>query len=48
MSKKREKLIYDPLYRMKPTTGQSQASRRARTAVWTTVVRLLSFGLIRR
>ncbi|HXG18042.1 MAG TPA: hypothetical protein VNN62_03065 [Methylomirabilota bacterium] len=48
MSKKREKLIYDPLYRMKPTAGQSQASRRARATVWTTVVWILSFGLIRR
>jgi hypothetical protein len=44
MARKKERLIYDPLYRLKPAEGQEQTSRKDRARVWTAVVRILSLG----
>jgi hypothetical protein len=48
MLKKRDKLVYDPLYRMKPKIDQPLAPRHERAKLWNAVVRILSLGLIRR
>jgi hypothetical protein len=44
MARKKERLVYDPLYRLKPAGVQVQTSRKGKTRVWTAVVRILSFG----
>jgi hypothetical protein len=44
MVRKKERLVYDPLYRLKPAGEQAQASMKGKARVWTAVVRILSFG----
>ena len=48
MARKKARLVYDPLYRLKPATAQAQTSRKGKTKVWTVVVRILSFGFAGR
>ncbi len=48
MVRKKVKLVYDPLYRLKPDAVQAQTSRKGKTRVWTAVVRILSFGFAGR
>jgi hypothetical protein len=44
MTRKKLRLVYDPLYRLKPAEEQARASRKGKLRVWTAVVRILSFG----
>jgi len=48
MTGKKTRLVYDPLYRLKPATARAQTSRKGKTKVWTAVVRILSFGFAGR
>jgi hypothetical protein len=44
MTRKKQRLVYDPLYRLKPVEEPARASRKEKTRMWTAVVRILSFG----
>jgi hypothetical protein len=44
MARKKDRLVYDPLYRLKPAGVQAQTAEKGKMRVWTAVVRILSFG----
>jgi len=48
MARKNQRLVYDPLYRLKPADEQARTARKRKIKVWIAVVRILSFGWARK
>jgi hypothetical protein len=48
MTKKQDRLIYDPLYRLKPAVAPAQVLKKRKRGVWLAVVRILRVGSTRR
>lgn len=46
MNKKREKLVYEPLYRMNSAAKPTTPARREAPRLWAAMLRVVSFGLI--
>ena len=40
MARKKERLVYDPLYRLKPAGVQARSARKGKTRVWSVVTRM--------